>query len=153
MSQRTPEGPLVRFRVASVDYAVEVRSVREVLAPLPCVPMPGAPPAVLGVAQYRGDVVPVVDARARFGATEAPPASRPKWLVVDVGAHDVALVADAVLDVFVAPQQSAGAPERSREAPGDVRAVAHHREGIVFVLDTAPLEALTAPVAVSRSRR
>lgn len=156
MTRGEATGPLVRFRVAGVDYAIDVRSVREVVAPLPCVAMPGAPPGVSGVAEYRGDVVPVVDARARFGASSAPPPQRPQWLVVDVGSHDVALVADAVLDVFVAAQRGSGEDTpRGIAAPraADVVAIAHHREGIVFVLDTAPIEALTAPVAVSRRRR
>ena len=67
-------------------WLVDVASgaVREVTLPLRVDRLPEAPPAVLGVADYRGAVVPVVDLRLRFGLGPSPeprlrvaPACRP----------------------------------------------------------------------------
>src|SRR4029077_11454831 len=80
--------------------------------PLPLVSLPHAPRSVIGVADYRGEVVAVVDLRARFGLAPAEVTRKTKWIVVDVGpgapletaesspAGRLALVVDAVTEVF-----------------------------------------------------
>ena len=69
---------LVGFTIAEVHYALDIDRVREILRPLPLVPLPHAPPAVLGVADYRGEVVPVLDLRRRFGLPPSE-ATRRSW--------------------------------------------------------------------------
>jgi hypothetical protein len=48
-------------------YAIELASVREVLRRPAITPLPGAPPAVLGVLNVRGEVVPALDTAALVG--------------------------------------------------------------------------------------
>jgi len=66
-----PSKSLVGFFVGNVHYAVPIGRVREISNPLEMVPLPHAPHAVIGVADYRGEVVPVVDLRMRFGMDPA----------------------------------------------------------------------------------
>ena len=61
------ERSLVGFSVGDVAYAIEISHVREIVAPLSLTVLPHMPPAVVGVANHRGEVVPVVDLRQRFG--------------------------------------------------------------------------------------
>lgn len=131
------EKNLVGFVLDEVRYAVEIRRVREIVRPLPLVPLPHAPPAILGVADHRGEVVPVLDVRRRLGLAAAPPTRRTKWILISLASRGVALVVDAVSDVFAASE-----PDR-REVPslgvGDtargIQAVFGHRGSLVFVLD------------------
>ena len=51
---------LVSFLVGDVRYAVEIARVREIVNPLATVQLPHAPAEVVGVADHRGDVLPVV---------------------------------------------------------------------------------------------
>ena len=57
----------VRFRVGSESYAVPVEDVLEVAELGDLAPVPGAPAAVLGVRNLRGQVLPVVDLATVFG--------------------------------------------------------------------------------------
>jgi purine-binding chemotaxis protein CheW len=131
------EKNLVGFTLEDVRYAVEIRRVREIVRPLPLIPLPHAPPAILGVADHRGEVIPVLDVRRRLGLPPAPDASRRKWLLVSLASRGVALVVDTVTDVYAASEQ-----ER-REVPstgiGDaargIAAVYGHHGSLVFVLD------------------
>src|SRR6476469_402828 len=91
-----PSKSLVGFIVGDVHYAVAIHRVREIANPLHLVTLPKAPPSVCGVADYRGDVVPVIDLRVRFGMPAVPPTRRTKWIVVEVSQRFVALVVDAV---------------------------------------------------------
>jgi len=134
---------LVGFLVGDVRYAVDILRVREVVNPLPVVALPHAPPVVVGVADHRGEVIPVVDLRRRFALPPLPDAGRSKWIIVRIADRSVGLVVDQVTDVF-----GTGAPDR-REIPelgvGDaargVSSVYAHDGTLVFVVDVDRLAA------------
>ena len=146
-----PSKNLVGFVVGDVEYAVDIARVREIANPLPLVALPHAPAAVVGVADYRGEVVPVVDLRARFGLAWAPATRRTKWIVVDVVGRAVALVVDGVTEVFgtggaeLRPAPPLGGGEDLRGLAG----VGSHGGALIFVLDTLRLRELTEPLAAS----
>ena len=146
-----PSKNLVGFVVGEVEYAVAIARVKRIANPLPVSTLPHPPRSVVGVADYRGEVVPVVDLRTRFGLPTVPITRRTKWIVVDASSRLVALVVDAVTDVF----GTGGAELRPAPLLGggdDVRGiagVANHGKGLVFVLDTARLRDLTEPLAAA----
>ncbi len=59
--------PYLAFALAGEDYALPALRVREIIEYEPVTPLPGAPPAVRGVLNLRGSVVPVVDLAVAFG--------------------------------------------------------------------------------------
>lgn len=128
---------LVLFRVGTTHYAISIFDVREVTSPLAVSSAPDAPAGVLGVADYRGRIVPVVDLRERFGVeVREGQRQRPCWIVVDARhGSDVALVVDAVSEVFGDAESlevpDLGPATRARGVSGIVR----RGEGLVFVLD------------------
>jgi purine-binding chemotaxis protein CheW len=148
-----PSKNLVGFIVGDVEYAVAIARVKEIANPMSVVPLPHPPPAVAGVADFRGEVIPVVELRGRFGLTLAPASRRTKWIVVDAGGRLVALVVDAVTEVF----GTGGAELRPAPKLGDgddlrgIAGVTGHAGGLVFVLDLARLRELTEPLAASGS--
>ena len=60
-------------------FAVDLTQVREVFKIDAITPVPGMPPALVGVANIRGSIVPVVDLRPSLGLPSAP---RPHYAVV-----------------------------------------------------------------------
>src|SRR5207245_7054587 len=91
---------LVEFAVGAAHYAVDIFRVREIVNPMVLVPMPHVPDFVLGLADHRGEVVPVVDLRRRFALGPAPATLRPQWLVVDGGDRHLGPLGDGVTEVF-----------------------------------------------------
>lgn len=144
---------LVGFLVGDVRYAVDILRVREIINPLQVVPLPHAPPVVIGVADHRGQVVPVIDLRRRFALPPSEATRRTKWIVVRAGDRAAGLVVDAVTDVF-----GAGSHDQ-RQVPelgvGDsargISAVYSHEGSLVFVIDVdriaAPAEAVDMGLA------
>jgi len=126
----------VAFRVGDVSYAVDILSVREIVRPLPAVRLPHVPESLIGVIHHRGEVVPIIDLRVRFGLT-ASDHRGVRWLIVKRAKRDVGLVVDAVEDVFgaEAPNQreipKLGAGDQAR----GIRAVYAHARGLVFEVD------------------
>jgi len=133
--------------VGDVEYAIGIDYVREIVNPLDIVSLPRAPAGVSGVADYRGEVVAVVDMRARFGLLPSPATRKTKWILVDLGDRAVALVVDAVTDVFGGPEiKPAPALGGGDEARGLV-GVTKHGGGLVFVLETRRFRDLTEELA------
>lgn len=154
---RTQTSPrsLVGFEVGPVLYAIDIHRVREIIRPLPTVPLPQMPPSVLGVADHRGAVAPVVDLRERFGLPPAPNAASRRWIVVSRGGADlVALVVDRVCEVF------GGAAIEAREAPslGDNVAVTGltevyaHNGRLAFVVDPDLLAEVSHDLDIDSAR-
>jgi purine-binding chemotaxis protein CheW len=89
------------FRLADLHVGIDIDRVREVLAAPAVTPVPLAPPAVSGLINLRGQILTVVDARARLSL---PPASadRSTHVIVELAGEVVSVVVDTedeVVDV------------------------------------------------------
>ena len=133
----TDDKSLVAFELDGVTYAIDIRGVREIINPLPLVPLVQAPPSVVGVADHRGAVVPVLDLRSRLGLAPVAPTRRTKWIVIARDERLIALIVDAVKDVFgqgAADERQVPLLGASDERRG-ISAVYAYGGGLVFVLD------------------
>jgi purine-binding chemotaxis protein CheW len=155
-----PERQLVLFVVGDVLYALGIERVREVIHAQPVVALPHASAMIVGVTDYRGEVVPVLDLRVRFGVPikrDGESVRKVKWILVDVGdaqrSQLVAAVVDAVEDVHrtrepLRPPPPLGGGEDDRGIIGVLQRGAGSGRGaggggLVFVLDVERLRALT----------
>ena len=143
-----PQKSLVGFAVGDVSYAVPIADVREIVNPLQLTELPHAPSAVVGVADHRGDVIPVVDLRVRFGLRPLADRQRSKWILVHVEARLIGLIGDRVLDVFgtsgaeIRPAPSLGGGEEARGILG----VTSYDGMLTFVLDVSRFDELVRPM-------
>jgi purine-binding chemotaxis protein CheW len=138
--------------VGEVAYAVPISFVKEIINPSTLTELPHAPPSVAGVADHRGEVVPIIDLRTRFGLPRTVDPRRQKWILVDVQHKTVGLSVDRVTDVF----GTGGVDLRPPPALGggdDVRGIAgvtSHDGALTFVLDVSQFELLTKPLGQAR---
>ena len=87
----------LRVRVGSEHYAIDIAAVREVDRMETLTPVPGAPPAVLGVRNLRGTIIPVLDLAAILNvARQGAPAA---LAVVEEGQRLAGLAIDEPLEV------------------------------------------------------
>ncbi|MBT8496417.1 MAG: chemotaxis protein CheW [Deltaproteobacteria bacterium] len=91
------EQQMARFTVGTGTYAIDIMQVREVLSPLTLTEVPGAPKFIEGLAELRGEFLPVIDLRRRMGL---PMGKDYKVVVATVRGRRVGLVVDQVIDVF-----------------------------------------------------
>jgi purine-binding chemotaxis protein CheW len=154
----TTASPLVcvSFEVGDVTYAFDIQRVREVLRPLPLKPLPNAQHAVIGVVDHRGEVVPVLDLRVRFGVAGSP--ERARFIMAQRGGKLVGIVVDRVTEVFdTRDAEARELSEVSRSAAAGQEIVsAYAREGsLTFVLDVDRLTdwAASEPRALTQNGR
>ncbi len=110
------ETQLVVFVMESEEFACGINSVREVLKMIRVTPLPRSLDFVEGVINMRGDVIPVIDLRKRFGLPEAERTDESRIIIVEVEERMVGLIVDSVSEVISlenkqiqeAPNQVAG---------------------------------------------
>ncbi|MBP8912119.1 MAG: purine-binding chemotaxis protein CheW, partial [Phycisphaerae bacterium] len=61
------EGKYLTFALANEEYGLEILKVREIIGYIDVTAVPQTPSHVKGVINLRGQVIPVVDLRAKFG--------------------------------------------------------------------------------------
>lgn len=134
----------VVLRLGASRYAVDMADVAEVLPVPPVTRVPGSPPWLTGVANWRGRVLPLVDVRPLLGAAVVPLASSARVLVLARGEVVAGLLAEGVPGVLDEPLDGA-APAPSTltgDAAALVVAQVADRTGPLAVLDAGAVLAL-----------
>lgn len=128
---------LVTFQLGLDLFAADVASVDRVLryAPPNCVP--DLPSWVVGVIEYRGVVIPVVDLRRRIELSDDSITSETRIVVLNTAGGRVGGIVDKVHEVAVIPASNVTPPPALFRglAAEFVRGMAKVREQIVVIVD------------------
>ncbi len=91
------------FALADEVFAMDIRTVREIIQHPPMTVVPLMPEFVCGVINLRGAVVPVIDLCSRFGAGRARASKKSSVVIFDASRHKetqvLGLLVDAVSEV------------------------------------------------------
>lgn len=106
-------GSYILFTVAGTTYALPSAQVRHIDMLDDITRVPNAPGFVDGVVFSRGQVVPVVNLRARFGFERAPFDLRTRLIVVQAGERLIGLVTDAAREFVMIPPAAIQPPNEA----------------------------------------
>lgn len=90
----------LRFHLAGQVFAVEVLKVQEVLRMPDILPLRGTDPAMLGVMNLRGQIVPVMDLSQHMGMGVQPSTEATRVVVLEQGGETLGLLVQGVADVI-----------------------------------------------------
>jgi len=100
----------ILFIVAGTTYALPSHEVAHVEMVEQITRVPNAPPFVDGVVFSRGQVVPAVNLRARFGFERVPADIKARLLVVQSEARSVGLLVDECREFMMIPASTIHPP-------------------------------------------
>jgi purine-binding chemotaxis protein CheW len=106
-------GGYILFTVAGTTYALPSGEVRHMEMIEEITRVPNAPAFIDGVVFSRGQVVPVVNLRARFGFERAAFDLRSRLIVVQSGARLIGLVADTAREFVSIPPDAIQPPNEA----------------------------------------
>lgn len=112
------------FYLAGQEYGVDILSVREIRGWTGATTLPNVPDYVRGVINLRGEVVPIIDLRERFGFESAEYGPATVVVVLNLGAaehnqlKEFGIVVDAVAEVHTFDADTIK-PAPSFDAPVD----------------------------------
>jgi purine-binding chemotaxis protein CheW len=78
------EGKYLTFALAHEEYGLEILKVREIIGYMQITAVPQTPSHIKGVINLRGQVIPVVDLRTKFGMETAEVTEQTCIIVVEI---------------------------------------------------------------------
>jgi purine-binding chemotaxis protein CheW len=109
-----PPAQYLTFALGAEVFAMDIRTVREIIQHGPMTTVPLMPGFVRGVINLRGSVVPVIDLQARFGRAPADVGKKTCIVIFDTVRDDerveLGLLVDAVSEVIEIPAEAIEPP-------------------------------------------
>ncbi len=141
----------ILFAVAGTTYAAPSARVRHIEMVDEVTAVPNAPPHVEGVVFSRGQVVPVINLRVRFGFERSRRDIRARLLVVESGGRSVGLLADEAREFIAIPDSAIQPPNTSMTGLSGtcIKGIATLGDRIVLTLDVDDVIGAAAPGAAA----
>lgn len=126
---------LVVFRLDEQRYALPLAVVERIVRAAEVTPLPKAPPAVIGVIDIEGRVLPVLDLRQRFRLPEREIIPADQFLIAQTAQRTVALLIDEAQGVFERQLSEIIAVDRIAPGLEHVQGVIKLADGLVLIQD------------------
>jgi purine-binding chemotaxis protein CheW len=133
----------ILFELAGTTYGVRSQEVKHMELVEQITPVPNAARFVEGVVFSRGQVIPAVNLRVRFGFPRQEHTTRSRLIVVEAGERTVGLIVDAAREFRNLPGEAIQPPNESIAGLSGkyLRGIAIVNERLILLLDIK--EALT----------
>ena len=115
----TQKDKYLTFRLDVEDYGLEIRHVKEIISIQKITDVPDLPDFVKGVINLRGQVIPTLDLRLRFGLPFKEYDERTCIIITHMNDIQVGIIVDTVNEVLDIPQEMISPP------PSVQKGVAH----------------------------
>jgi purine-binding chemotaxis protein CheW len=102
--------PFILFELAGTTYGIRSQSVQQVELVEHITPVPNAPLAVEGVIFSRGQVVPAINLRARFGFEKRAHDLRTRLIVINTQQRVIGLIVDSAREFISIPAEAIQPP-------------------------------------------
>jgi len=100
----------ISFSVGPEEYGLELMRVKEVIRVREITWLPRAPSFVKGIINLRGDVIPIIDLRDKFGLETREHTAQTRVIVVEVEGRLMGMVVDAASQVVRIPADQLDPP-------------------------------------------
>ncbi|MDD9912744.1 MAG: chemotaxis protein CheW [Alphaproteobacteria bacterium] len=129
---------LVTFRLLGEEFGLPILDVREIIRMTDITPVPQAPGFVEGVINLRGQIIPVVDLRKRFGISANEANEETRIIVVELRTAVIGLIVDEVSEVLRVPADTvAPPPSLVAGSIGSeyIKGIGHYDEKMIILID------------------
>jgi len=128
---------LVSFQLEDVEYGIEILSVHEILRIPAITRLPNTPHFIKGVLNLRGNVIPVVDVRERFGFPKAVLTDQSRVIVIESEDKLIGLLVDNVSQVLRIRENNIDPPSVLIEGVSEeyIKGVGRLKERLIIILN------------------
>ncbi len=104
------ERQLVVFNLNQEEFGIGITQVKEIIKYREVTKLPHVSDYIEGVTNLRGEVIPIICLRKRFGIEEQEVSQDTRIVIVEVHQSRVGFIVDAVTEVMRMPESSIEAP-------------------------------------------
>jgi purine-binding chemotaxis protein CheW len=128
---------VVSFALGSEEYGVDISQVQEINRMVTITHVPRAPHFMEGVINLRGQLIPIIDLRTRFGMPRTEHTKNTRIVVTEIGTKRVGMVVDSVSEVLRIPvEQIEDAPDMISGIETEyIRGVGKLGDRLIILLD------------------
>lgn len=132
---------VVSFKLGSEEYGVDIAQVQEINRMVAVTHVPRAPKFMEGVINLRGQLIPIIDLRTRFGMPRVEHSKNTRIVVTEIGTKRVGMVVDSVSEVLrLDLGQIEDAPEMISGVDTEyIRGVGKIEDRLIILLDLAKI--------------
>lgn len=137
----TQKDKYLTFQLGSEEYGIAINFVTEVVGMQRITAIPDLPDFMRGVINLRGQVIPVMDVRARFKMDPKEYDDRTCVVVVNIEETSIGLVVDEVDEVLDVPAENIEPPPRLGQASSSrfIQGLGKVGEEVRILLDVSKL--------------
>ncbi|MPM83461.1 Chemotaxis protein CheW [bioreactor metagenome] len=106
----TQKGKYLTFNLGKDEYGIEIRHVTEIIGIQSFTEIPQLEHYVKGVINLRGQVIPLMDVRLRFGMPFREYDNRTCIIVININDMSLGLIVDCVLEVLAIGDENISLP-------------------------------------------
>ena len=138
---KAQSGKYLTFKLAEEEYGLEILKVRTIIELMPITPVPQTPHFVCGVINLRGQIIPVINIRLKFGMSAIEKTDETCIIVVQVTGEketvDVGIMVDGVSEVLdIEQKEIEDAPAFGSELVSDyILGMAKTKGSVKILLD------------------
>ena len=127
----------VTYKLGEETFGINVMQVQEVLRHTEIAPVPGAPDYVLGIINLRGNVVTVIDTRARFGLPSTEITDSTRIVIIESEEQVVGIMVDSVAEVvYLRSSEIDSAPHvGTEESAKFIQGVCNREDQLLILVD------------------
>jgi purine-binding chemotaxis protein CheW len=128
---------MVSFLLDDVEYGIDILAVHEILRMPEMTRLPNTPGFIKGVINLRGNVIPVVDVRERFGLPQGELTDLTRIIVVEIGEKLVGLLVDNVYQVVRMPDRNIDPPSELIEGVSEefIKGIGRLSNRLIIILN------------------
>jgi len=126
---------LVLLRVDGQTYALHLEAVERILRMAAITPLPGAPDAVEGIINIRGEVLAIVSIRRRLGLPHRNVAAADSLVVAHTRTRRIAIIAESVLGVAECGTDAVAGCDGIGRGIRHIEGVVKTGDGLVLIQD------------------
>ncbi len=102
--ERNNTTPFLEFKLAKELFAIKIENVLEVFSKQEITPVPKSSDYVMGVINFRGNIIPVIDTFTKFNVNKPPSFNKSVIIILELTIENkiikFGIIADKVLDVL-----------------------------------------------------
>jgi purine-binding chemotaxis protein CheW len=101
---------VVTFKLHDEEYAIEITKAKEIILVEGVTHVPQMPDFIEGIINLRGNVIPVIDLRKRFGLAQTALGDQARIVVTRMDSRIIGLIVDSVSQVIKIPLKNIQPP-------------------------------------------
>jgi len=136
----TEKEKFLTFKIMELDYGIRIKFVRDIIGFQEITKVPDMPEYMKGIINLRGEIIPVIDIRQRFGLDIISYHERTCIIVISFQNNIVGLIVDEVNEVLdILKEQIQMAQDNSSEGQRFVWGLGKFDEGVKLLVNLEQL--------------